>query len=66
MRITVNGEPKTLDAAVSVAGLLERMGLTGKRVAVEVNRELVPRSRHAELALRDNDRVEIVIAIGGG
>ncbi|MBI5612173.1 MAG: sulfur carrier protein ThiS [Gammaproteobacteria bacterium] len=66
MRITVNGEPNTLDAVVSVAGLLERMGLTGKRVAVEVNREIVPRSRHAELELRDNDRVEIVVAIGGG
>ncbi len=66
MRITVNGEPKTLDTTMSVAGLLERMGMAGKRVAVEVNREIVPRSRHAGLELRDNDRVEIVVAIGGG
>lgn len=66
MRIFVNGEPKTLESAVNVAGLLERMGMAGKRVAVEVNREIVPRSRHAELALRDDDRVEIVVAIGGG
>lgn len=66
MRIFVNGEPKTLESPVNVAGLLERMGMAGKRVAVEVNREIVPRSRHAELALRDDDRVEIVVAIGGG
>ena len=66
MHITLNGEPKTLDTAVSVAALLERLGMTGKRVAVEVNREIVPRSRHAELELRNHDRVEIVVAIGGG
>ena len=66
MRIIVNGEPKTLDTVVSVAGLLERMAMAGKRVAVEVNGEIVPRSRHAELELHDNDRVEIVVAIGGG
>jgi sulfur carrier protein len=66
MHITLNGEPKTLDTAVSVAALLERLGMTGKRVAVEVNREIVPRSRHAEVELRNHDRVEIVVAIGGG
>jgi len=66
MHIILNGEPKTLDTAVSVAALLERMGMTGKRVAVEVNREIVPRSRHTEVELRDHDRVEIVVAIGGG
>ena len=66
MRIFVNGEPESFDNPVTVAGLIERLGLAGKRVAVEVNRELVPRSRHAELELRDNDQVEIVVAIGGG
>ncbi len=66
MRIFVNGEPKTLESTVNVAGLLERLDLAGKRVAVEVNREIVPRSRHAERELHDNDRVEIVVAIGGG
>jgi len=66
MRIFVNGESESFDNPVTVAGLIERLGLAGKRVAVEVNRELVPRSRHAEQELRDNDRVEIVVAIGGG
>jgi sulfur carrier protein len=66
MHILLNGEPKSLEKPVSVAALLEQMGMTGKRVAVEVNREIVPRSRHADLQLRDHDHVEIVAAIGGG
>lgn len=53
-------------APLTIGALLEQLGLTGHRVAVEVNREIVPRSRHAELTLRDNDRVEVVRAIGGG
>ncbi len=66
MHIILNGEPKTLDRPVSVAALLVQLGMTGKRVAVEVNREIVPRSRHTDLQLRDNDQIEIVAAIGGG
>ncbi len=66
MNILLNGEPKRLDAAVTIAGLLREMGLTERRVAVEVNREIVPRSRHGEYQLQDQDRVEVVNAIGGG
>jgi len=55
-----------LGAPVTVAALLAELGMAGKRVAVEVNREIVPRSRHAEHHLNDNDRVEVVVAIGGG
>ncbi|HCU53892.1 MAG TPA: thiamine biosynthesis protein ThiS [Gammaproteobacteria bacterium] len=66
MRIVVNGQEKTLTAPVTVAALLGELGMSGKRVAVEVNREIVPRSRHDEVRLQDNDRVEVVFAIGGG
>lgn len=66
MKIMLNGQEKLLTAPVTIAALLQDMGLGDRRVAVEVNREIVPRSRHDELQLKDNDRVEVVFAIGGG
>lgn len=66
MEIIVNGEPQPLAAALTVSALLESRGLAGKRVAVERNGEIVPKSRHAETALADGDRLEIVVAVGGG
>ncbi len=66
MQIVLNGEPRSLSAPVTVAGLLDALGLAGARVAVELNREIVPRSRHGEQPVRDGDRVEVVRAIGGG
>lgn len=66
MKIILNGQEKPLAAPITVAALLAEMGLAERRVAVEVNREIVPRSRHGELELKDNDRVEVVFAIGGG
>jgi sulfur carrier protein len=66
VRITLNGEEMTLAVAVTVGDLLRAMGMADKRVAVEINREIVPRSRHAEVHLQNNDRVEVVAAIGGG
>lgn len=66
MRITVNGQAEQFKQAPTVAELLENLGLTGKRVAVEVNREIVPRSQHGEHQLAESDQVEIVHAIGGG
>ena len=66
VRITLNGEEKTLAASATVGDLLRDMGLAGKRGAVELNMEIVPRSRHAEVRLQDNDRVEVVAEIGGG
>lgn len=66
MQIVVNGQERVVGAPVTVAVLLDQLGLGGKRVAVEVNREIVPRSRHGEVQLRDSDRVEVVFAIGGG
>ncbi|HLA30144.1 MAG TPA: sulfur carrier protein ThiS, partial [Pseudomonas sp.] len=50
----------------TVAGLIGRLDLAGRRVAVELNLDIVPRSQHATTALREGDRVEVVHAIGGG
>ncbi len=66
MRIDVNGETREFPENLSVAGLLDAMALTGKRLAVEVNADIVPKSRHGETRLKSGDRVEIVHAIGGG
>lgn len=66
MKITLNGEPRELDAGKTLADLLDAAGLREKRVAVEVNRQIVPRSRHGEHRLDEGDRIEIVHAIGGG
>lgn len=66
MNIVLNGQEKTLTEPASVADLLRELGMSERRVAVEVNREIVPRSRHGEFLLHEHDRVEIVFAIGGG
>lgn len=66
MQIFLNGHAHECAAATTVAGLLAATGRAERRVAVEVNREIVPRSRHAEHTLHEGDRVEIVQAIGGG
>ena len=66
MQIQLNGEPYSLTKAITLAELVERLGLAGKRLAIELNLEIVPRSQHAETQLSDGDRVEIVHAIGGG
>lgn len=66
MEIFVNGESRQLAEGTTVRQLLEEMALADKRLAVEVNLEIVPRSRHVSHILRAGDRVEIVHAIGGG
>ncbi|WP_026291404.1 sulfur carrier protein ThiS [Marinobacterium rhizophilum] len=66
MRIVLNGDTMELRDASSLADLVEQLGLGGKRIAAEVNMEIVPRSQHATLRLNDGDQVEIVHAIGGG
>ena len=64
--LTINGEARALAAPATVASLLEAMNLAGKRVAVERNGDIVPRSQHGETALAGGDRIEIVVAVGGG
>ncbi len=66
MNIQLNGERRTVAQDATVAQLLELLGMQGRRIAVEVNGEIVPRSEHREYRLRPGDRVEVVQAIGGG
>ena len=66
MEILLNGDARDLEAGASIAHLLLREGLAERRVAVEVNGEIVPRGLHEAHALREGDRVEIVHALGGG
>lgn len=65
-RLTINGQPLDVMPGTTVADLLRTMDTAGKRVAVERNGEIVPRSQHASTQLEAGDRVEIVIAVGGG
>jgi len=64
--ILLNGSRRELPAALTVAELLTELQLTGKRVAVECNGEIVPRSRHGSQTVQADDQIEIVHAIGGG
>jgi sulfur carrier protein len=66
VRITVNGEPQEIPDGTTVAALVASLGLPRGPTAVEVNRELVPRSQHAARTLADGDAVEIVTLVGGG
>lgn len=66
LTVTLNGEPRTLDTEVSVSGLLSLLGLDTRKVAVERNMEIVPRSAYAETMLVAGDELEIVHFIGGG
>jgi len=65
LNIYVNGEAKSL-AVETVADLVLALGLQGRRLAVERNGEIVPKSRHAEQPLAEGDRLEVVVAVGGG
>lgn len=66
MNIQINGEARSLSGPISLQALLDSEGLAERRVAVEVNGEIVPRSRHGEQLLQQGDIVEIVHALGGG
>jgi len=64
--ISINGATRQLPDSTSVAALIEEMELTGKRIALERNGEIVPRSRFATQQLADGDKLEVVVAVGGG
>ncbi|MCG7198270.1 sulfur carrier protein ThiS [Marinobacter pelagius] len=66
MQVEVNGDAMELPDGATVSVLIECLALTGKRLAVEVNEDIVPRSQHPEFTLNPGDRVEVVHAIGGG
>lgn len=66
MNILLNGDSRTLAAATTLLELLHHEGLAERRVAVEINGRIIPRSQHAQTRLNDGDQVEIVHALGGG
>ena len=66
MQITVNGQSRQVADGSTIAALLDELRLAGKPLAVEVNRELVPRQRHTQHRLAEGDRLEIVTLVGGG
>jgi sulfur carrier protein len=66
IKVTVNGAAREFAAALTFDQLLAELSLAGKRLAIEVNGEIVPRSTFAEKRLRDGDKVEVVVAVGGG
>jgi sulfur carrier protein len=66
LELKINGEARQFSAALTVTGLIEQLGYTGKRIAVERNGEIVPKSQHVTTALVSGDQLEIVVAVGGG
>jgi thiamine biosynthesis protein ThiS len=66
LHLTVNGEPRAFEAPMDIAGLVAALGLDPRKVAVERNLAIVPRSAYAQEPLADGDRIEIVHFIGGG
>jgi sulfur carrier protein len=66
MFISLNGESRQIPDRFTVMALVESLGYAGKRIAVERNGEIVPRGCHAEVVLAEGDRLEIVVAVGGG
>lgn len=66
IQVTVNGAAHRIEESLDVAGLIERLELAGKKIAVERNGEIVPKSAHRITRLVNGDRLEIVVAVGGG
>ena len=64
--VTINGEPRRFERALPVDELVDHLGLKGKRIAVERNGEIVPRSQFSARSISDGDKLEIVVAVGGG
>jgi sulfur carrier protein len=66
IQVIVNGAAQRYETPLPVAELIERMALAGKKIAVERNGEIVPKSAHGSTLVADGDRLEIVVAVGGG
>lgn len=66
IELLINGESRSFPAPLSLSRLVETLDLAGKRIAIERNGEIVPKSRHADTQLVSGDRLEIVVAVGGG
>jgi len=66
IELVINGEPCRFPAPLTLSQLIESLDLVGKRIAIEKNGEIVPRSQHTSTTLISGDRLEIVVAVGGG
>jgi sulfur carrier protein len=66
LELKINGESRQFPASLTVAGLIDVLGYAGKRIAIERNGEIVPKSQHALTQLLSGDQLEIVVAVGGG
>ncbi|MDH4226917.1 MAG: sulfur carrier protein ThiS [Deltaproteobacteria bacterium] len=66
MKIKLNGKEETIESGLTVEGLLKRFSIGADAIAVEINREIVPKRTHAAVILNDGDKVEIVKMVGGG
>ncbi|MHA6288410.1 sulfur carrier protein ThiS [Maricaulis sp. CAU 1757] len=66
MQLTVNGESRSVEPGTRLEGLVEALGLDGRKIAVERNLAIVPRSRYGDTQLENGDRIEIVAFVGGG
>jgi sulfur carrier protein len=66
IEVVINGQPRTVNQGTTIAALIGDLGLSGKPVAVERNREVVPRAQHASTELAAGDRLEVVTFVGGG
>lgn len=66
MKITLNGTPREIAGELTIAALLDLLELESRNVAVELNLDVVPRQRHADVLVRAGDRLEIVTLVGGG
>jgi sulfur carrier protein len=66
IQVTVNGAAHRFEAPLDVAALLQKLAMAGKKVAVERNGEIVPRSAHQKTLVENGDQLEIVVAVGGG
>ena len=66
IQVTVNGTPHRFERSLDVVSLLRNLNLSGKKIAVEKNGEIVPRGLHPSTVVEDGDRLEIVVAVGGG
>lgn len=66
IRLTINGQSQHFDTSINVTQLIAHLKLQGKRIAIERNGEIVPRSQFSEQFLTDGDQLEVVVAVGGG
>jgi sulfur carrier protein len=66
VHVTINGEPQGLGDGLTIAGLVNQLGLSERRIAIEVNREIIAPERYAAQKLADGDQIEIVHFVGGG